>query len=75
MPVPSLCYCLCYCLDMPVPSLCCTCLPVPACYQDCNISLLATDWYLGLFSTSLPSETVARVWDALFSEGPKILFR
>ena len=31
--------------------------------------------YLCLFSTSLPAETVARGWDALFNEGPKILYR
>lgn len=31
--------------------------------------------YLCLFATSVPSETVARIWDALFNEGPKILFR
>uniref|UniRef100_A0A7S0RDZ9 Rab-GAP TBC domain-containing protein n=1 Tax=Chlamydomonas leiostraca TaxID=1034604 RepID=A0A7S0RDZ9_9CHLO len=43
--------------------------------KDCDISLIATDWYLSMFTTSLPSETVARVWDALFNEGPKILFR
>ncbi|GFR46810.1 hypothetical protein Agub_g8444 [Astrephomene gubernaculifera] len=42
---------------------------------DFQISMLATDWYLGLYSTSLPAETVMRVWDALFFEGPKILFR
>eukprot|EP00201_Polytomella_parva_P003812 CAMPEP_0175086916 /NCGR_PEP_ID=MMETSP0052_2-20121109/29530_1 /TAXON_ID=51329 ORGANISM="Polytomella parva, Strain SAG 63-3" /NCGR_SAMPLE_ID=MMETSP0052_2 /ASSEMBLY_ACC=CAM_ASM_000194 /LENGTH=425 /DNA_ID=CAMNT_0016359183 /DNA_START=290 /DNA_END=1567 /DNA_ORIENTATION=+ len=42
---------------------------------DFDISMLATDWYLCLFSSSLPSETVSRVWDALFNEGPKILFR
>ncbi|GLC41876.1 hypothetical protein PLESTF_000095400 [Pleodorina starrii] len=42
---------------------------------DLDISMLATDWYLCLYSVSLPSETVMRVWDALFYEGPKILFR
>lgn len=31
--------------------------------------------YLGLYCNSLPAETTARVWDALFNEGPKILFR
>eukprot|EP00803_Ostreobium_quekettii_P004128 evm.model.scf_281.14 EVM.evm.TU.scf_281.14 scf_281:100887-107408(+) len=41
----------------------------------CEMSIIATDWYLCLFSTSLPSEVAARVWDALFSEGPKVLFR
>lgn len=42
---------------------------------ECDISLIATDWYLCLFTTSMPSETVCRVFDALFNEGPKVLFR
>lgn len=41
----------------------------------CDISILATDWFMCLFATTLPAETVARVWDTLFSEGPKVLFR
>mmetsp|Transcript_23386 Transcript_23386/g.51328 ORF Transcript_23386/g.51328 Transcript_23386/m.51328 type:complete len:402 (-) Transcript_23386:579-1784(-) len=42
---------------------------------DCDISIIATDWYLCLYATSLPAETTCRVWDALFNEGPKILYR
>lgn len=81
---------------------------------EADVSILATDWLLTLFSASMPSETVsagggrmqtqhgvhgnsslrmqvaaseqrwwvgaggaqvARVWDALFAEGSKILFR
>lgn len=42
---------------------------------EADVSIIATDWYLTLFSTSMPSESVARVWDALFNEGPKIVFR
>lgn len=42
---------------------------------EADISILATDWYLTLFATSMPAETVARVWDGLFNEGPKVLFR
>lgn len=38
-------------------------------------SALFTLRFLCLFCTSLPSETAARVLDALFNEGPKILFR
>eukprot|EP00877_Chromochloris_zofingiensis_P004450 jgi/Chrzof1/14005/Cz08g20260.t1 len=41
----------------------------------CDVSLLATDWYLCLFSTSLPSEAAARVWDALLYEGAKVIYR
>jgi cytochrome c553 len=32
-------------------------------------------WLLSLFVRSLPSETAARVWDALLCEGPKVLVR
>lgn len=41
----------------------------------CDMSLLATDWFLCLFSTAVPAETVARIWDSLLHEGPKVLFR
>jgi hypothetical protein len=41
----------------------------------CDMSLLATDWFLCLFATSVPAEAAARVWDALLLEGPKVLFR
>ncbi|MEW5304533.1 MAG: hypothetical protein WDW36_007139 [Sanguina aurantia] len=42
---------------------------------SCDISMFATDWFLCLFCTSCPSDVAARIWDALFSEGPKVLFR
>lgn len=41
----------------------------------CEVSMFATDWFLVLFATTLPSETAARVWDGVFLEGPKVLFR
>jgi hypothetical protein len=41
----------------------------------CEASLLATDWYLCLFATSLPAESAARVWDCLLLEGRKVLHR
>lgn len=37
--------------------------------------MLSTDWFMCLFATSLPSESAARVWDALFCEGRKVLHR
>ncbi|KAL0039855.1 hypothetical protein WJX77_010029 [Trebouxia sp. C0004] len=43
--------------------------------MQCEMSIIATDWFLCLFATTLPSETAARVWDALLNEGPKVLFR
>ena len=42
---------------------------------QCDMSILATDWFLCLFCTSLPAETAVRMWDALLFEGTKILFR
>ncbi|KAJ0754093.1 putative Rab-GTPase-TBC domain-containing protein [Helianthus annuus] len=35
--------------------------------------LFATEWFLFLFSKSLPSETTLRVWDVLFYEGAQVL--
>lgn len=32
-------------------------------------------WFSSLFCTALPAETSVRIWDVLFLEGPKILFR
>lgn len=40
-----------------------------------DVSLVATEWFLCLFSKSLPSETTLRVWDILFYEGTSVLFR
>ncbi|KIY99590.1 TBC1 domain family member 2A [Monoraphidium neglectum] len=42
---------------------------------EADVSIIATDWYLSLFASSMPSESAARVWDALMNEGPKVLFR
>ncbi|KAI8476393.1 MAG: rab-GTPase-TBC domain-containing protein [Monoraphidium minutum] len=42
---------------------------------EADVSVIATDWYLSLFAASMPSESAARVWDALLNEGPKVLFR
>lgn len=39
-----------------------------------DVSLVTTEWFLCLFSKSLPSETALRVWDVLFYEGAKVLF-
>ncbi|KAL8139107.1 hypothetical protein V2J09_005108 [Rumex salicifolius] len=40
---------------------------------DFDVSLVTTEWFLCLFSKSLPSETTLRVWDVLFYEGAKVL--
>lgn len=41
----------------------------------CDMSILATDWFLCLYCTTLPGKTAIRLWDALLLEGPKVLFR
>lgn len=38
-------------------------------------ALVCSKWFICLFSEVLPTETVLRVWDCLFSEGSKILLR
>ncbi|KAK2197337.1 bifunctional Rab-GTPase-TBC domain/Rab-GTPase-TBC domain superfamily [Babesia duncani] len=40
-----------------------------------DLMSLCAEWFLCLFSISLPIPTVLRVWDALFNEGEKVLFR
>ncbi|KAL8131160.1 uncharacterized protein LOC141710488 [Apium graveolens] len=42
---------------------------------DFDVSVVATEWFLCLFSKSLPSETTLRVWDILFYEGTCVIFR
>ncbi|CAH8472116.1 unnamed protein product [Schistosoma turkestanicum] len=40
-----------------------------------NCTLLATKWFICLFADVLPIETTIRVFDCLFYEGDKVLFR
>jgi len=40
-----------------------------------TVSLATTPWFMSCFVSTLPPETVARVWDVLFYEGSKTLFR
>ncbi|KAK7299826.1 hypothetical protein RJT34_10654 [Clitoria ternatea] len=39
-----------------------------------DVSLVTTEWFLCLFSKSLPSETTLRVWDVIFYDGAKVIF-
>ncbi|GLC36589.1 hypothetical protein PLESTB_000165100 [Pleodorina starrii] len=41
----------------------------------CDMSLIATNWFLTLYCVSMPAESACRVLDSLFYEGAKILFR
>ncbi|EME88641.1 uncharacterized protein MYCFIDRAFT_149251 [Pseudocercospora fijiensis CIRAD86] len=40
-----------------------------------TISLATTAWFMSLFVGTLPIESVLRVWDCLFFEGSKTIFR
>ena len=40
-----------------------------------GVEFFGLEWFISLFSKTLPSETVLRIWDGVFSEGDKILFR
>lgn len=40
-----------------------------------TVSLATTAWFMSLFVGTLPIESVLRVWDCLFFEGSKALFR
>ncbi|KAG2487815.1 hypothetical protein HYH03_013659 [Edaphochlamys debaryana] len=42
---------------------------------QCDTSLLATDWFLTLYTGCMPAESACRVLDAVLSEGAKVIFR
>jgi len=42
---------------------------------DMDVSTITLQWFMCLFVNTLPLDVTLRVWDCLFLEGPKILFR
>ena len=42
---------------------------------ELSIGPFTVNWFLCLFVNTLPLETALHVWDCMFSEGPKTLFR
>jgi hypothetical protein len=43
--------------------------------QQMEPLLYATDWFMCVFVKTLPWATVLRIWDMMFMEGTKVLFR
>lgn len=44
--------------------------------EECiDLTSICSEWYITWFSKCLPGDTILRVWDTLFFEGFKILFR
>merc|ERR1719240_167778 len=42
---------------------------------DVDITAICSEWFISWFATCLPVCTVLRVWDSLFYEGFKVMFR
>ncbi|KAJ1495174.1 rab-GTPase-TBC domain-containing protein [Baffinella frigidus] len=40
-----------------------------------SVEFFGLEWFIALFAKTLPTETLLRVWDCIFSEGYKVLFR
>lgn len=43
--------------------------------HEVQLKTICTEWFVTWFAKALPSHTVLRVWDTLFFEGFKVLFR
>ncbi|KAF2663850.1 RabGAP/TBC, partial [Microthyrium microscopicum] len=49
--------------------------PAPVGIRLPTVSLATTSWFMSCFLGNMPVESVLRVWDSLFYEGSKTLFR
>lgn len=43
--------------------------------EDVDLTAVCSQWYMTWYALSLPAPTILRVWDVLFLEGFKVLFR
>merc|ERR1719191_1834218 len=43
--------------------------------EGVDLTSICSEWYITWYAKSLPGPTILRVWDALFLEGFKVLFR
>ncbi len=44
-------------------------------YEPPLVNVFTMQWFLTLFATCLPRETVLRIWDAVLLEGSEVLLR
>ncbi len=43
--------------------------------EGVHATMFCSHWFITLFAYTLPFDHLLRVWDVLFLEGPKIIFR
>lgn len=43
--------------------------------EGVHSTMFCSHWFITLFAYTLPFDHLLRVWDVLFLEGPKIIFR
>lgn len=43
--------------------------------EGVHATMFCSHWFITLFAYTLPFDHLLRVWDILFLEGPKIIFR
>jgi len=40
-----------------------------------GVEFFGLEWFIAIFAKTFPIETTLRVWDCIFNEGDKIVFR